>query len=52
MIVRSRDRDKVRAAAEAVLRVINDAVEESPVNCGTSYPAPTPLIRPVLLTAG
>ena len=27
MIVRSRDRDKVRAAAEAVLRVINDAVE-------------------------
>jgi sugar diacid utilization regulator len=26
-IVRSRDRDKVRAAAEAVLRVINDAVE-------------------------
>src|SRR5215213_2399058 len=27
MIVRSRDRDKVRAAAEAVLRVVNDAVE-------------------------
>ena len=27
MIVRSRDREKVRAAAEAVLRVINDAVE-------------------------
>src|SRR4030095_11238285 len=27
MIVRSRDRDKVRSAAEAVLRVINDAVE-------------------------
>jgi sugar diacid utilization regulator len=27
MIVRSRNRDKVRAAAEAVLRVINDAVE-------------------------
>ena len=27
MIVRSRDRDKVRAAAEAVLRVISDAVE-------------------------
>lgn len=27
MIVRSRDRDKVRAAADAVLRVINDAVE-------------------------
>src|SRR4029453_8126617 len=27
MIVRSRDRDKGRAAAEAVLRVINDAVE-------------------------
>jgi sugar diacid utilization regulator len=26
MIVRSRDRDKVRAAADAVLRVINDAV--------------------------
>lgn len=26
-IVRSRDRDKVRAAAEAVLRVINDAVQ-------------------------
>jgi sugar diacid utilization regulator len=27
MIVRSRNRDKVRSAAEAVLRVINDAVE-------------------------
>jgi len=27
MIVRSRDRDKVRSAAEAVLRVTNDAVE-------------------------
>ena len=27
MIVRSRDREKVRAAADAVLRVINDAVE-------------------------
>jgi sugar diacid utilization regulator len=27
MIVRSRDRDKVRAAADAVLRVISDAVE-------------------------
>ncbi|HWI01025.1 MAG TPA: PucR family transcriptional regulator, partial [Propionibacteriaceae bacterium] len=27
MIVRSRDREKVRAAAEAVLRVISDAVE-------------------------
>ncbi len=27
IIVRSRDREKVRAAAEAVLRVINDAVE-------------------------
>ncbi|PZS12932.1 MAG: PucR family transcriptional regulator [Pseudonocardiales bacterium] len=27
MVVRSRDRDKVRAAAEAVLRVIDDAVE-------------------------
>ena len=26
-VVRSRDRDKVRAAADAVLRVINDAVE-------------------------
>jgi sugar diacid utilization regulator len=26
-VVRSRDRDKVRAAAEAVLRVVNDAVE-------------------------
>jgi sugar diacid utilization regulator len=27
MVVRSRDRDKVRAAAEAVLRVVGDAVE-------------------------
>ena len=27
MVVRSRDRDKVRAAADAVLRVVSDAVE-------------------------